>query len=140
LSLYLDASALLPAFIPEPSSATVAAFLRAADDALLVGTFAAAEVASAVSRLARTRALTSLEANSALLAFDEWCAIGADMVEVEPIDVRLAAVFVRRFDLMLRAPDALHIAVCQRLGSTLVTLDLRLAAAARDLGVEVSVP
>ena len=44
---------------------------------------------------------------------------------------------LQHLTLMLRAPDALHAAVCQRLGLTLVTLDRRLAAAARDLGVMV---
>jgi predicted nucleic acid-binding protein len=45
-------------------------------------------------------------------------------------------VYVRRFELMLRAPDALHAAACKRAGHRLVTLDKRLAAAAKDLGVE----
>ncbi len=50
-------------------------------------------------------------------------------------DIRLANVYVRRFELMLRVPDALHAAVCKRAGHRLVTLDKRLAAAAKDLGV-----
>ena len=41
---------------------------------------------------------------------------------------------------MLRAPDALHAAICRRLGLTLVTLDRRLEAAARRLGLTVQVP
>ena len=48
--------------------------------------------------------------------------------------------YVRRFDLKLRAPDALHAAICRRLGMRLVTLDRRLAAAARALGIDVLVP
>lgn len=48
---------------------------------------------------------------------------------------RLATVFVRRFDLKLRAPDALHAAACRRDDHLLVTLDKRLAAAALELGV-----
>jgi hypothetical protein len=47
---------------------------------------------------------------------------------------------VRRFDLLLRAPDALHAAICRRLDLTLVTLDQRLAKAAREVGIEVNVP
>ena len=38
------------------------------------------------------------------------------------------------------APDALHAAVCRRLGLTLVTLDRRLGAAARELGLDVRIP
>jgi predicted nucleic acid-binding protein len=37
---------------------------------------------------------------------------------------------------MLRAPDALHAAVCRRASLILVTLDRRLATAAEMLGVE----
>jgi uncharacterized protein len=55
--------------------------------------------------------------------------------EVHAVDVRLAGIYVRRFDLGLRAPDAVHIAIARRLDATLVTLDRRLAAAARELGV-----
>ncbi len=53
-------------------------------------------------------------------------------------DARLAHVFVRRFDLMLRAPDALHAALCRRADLRLVTLNKRLANAAETLGVRVT--
>lgn len=50
--------------------------------------------------------------------------------------IRLANIFVRRFDLMLRAPDALHAAICRRGDLLLVTLDHRLAAATGELGIQ----
>jgi uncharacterized protein len=37
--------------------------------------------------------------------------------------------------LPLRAPDAIHIAMAQRVGAALVTFDRRMAAAARALGI-----
>jgi predicted nucleic acid-binding protein len=138
LSVYLDASALIPILTSEASTERVETFLRSAEGPFLVGDFAAAEVASAISRLLRTGQFTLEAANQALTAFDAWCANGANRVEVEPADARLAAIFVRRFDLLLRAPDALHIAVTQRLGATLLTLDQRLAAAATNLQVAVT--
>ncbi len=52
-------------------------------------------------------------------------------VDMHVADARLANAFVRRFALMLRAPDALHLAISQRVDATLVTLDSRLASAAR---------
>jgi predicted nucleic acid-binding protein len=64
----------------------------------------------------------------------------AEDVVIEAVDLRHATQFVRRFDLMLRAPDALHAAVCQRLGPTLVTFDQRLARAAAALGIPVLNP
>jgi predicted nucleic acid-binding protein len=59
---------------------------------------------------------------------------------VHAADARLAYAYVRRFDLRLRAPDALHLAIARRLDAALVTLDRRMAAAAKEFGVAVEVP
>ena len=61
-------------------------------------------------------------------------------VEIAASDARLAYVYTRRFDLGLRAPDALHLAITRRLDATLVTLDRRLATAAGELGIAAEVP
>ena len=53
---------------------------------------------------------------------------------------RLAYAYVRRFDLRLRALDALHLAIARRVDATLITLDRRLASAARELGIAVEMP
>ncbi len=55
-------------------------------------------------------------------------------------DMRLAGVFVRRFDLTLRVPDALHLAIARRLDVALVTLDRRLTTAAGELGIAAEMP
>jgi uncharacterized protein len=136
LSVYLDASALLPTILAEPASAAVDRYIGAATSALLVSEFAAAEVGAAISRLVRMRLLDEARARRRLADFDAWRAADTTLVDVEASDVRLAGVIVRRFELMLRAPDALHLAICQRLKASLMTLDLRLAAAAGNLGVE----
>jgi predicted nucleic acid-binding protein len=47
-------------------------------------------------------------------------------------------VFLRRLDLALRTPDAINIAMAQRLGATLVTFDKKMAAAARSIGTAVA--
>jgi predicted nucleic acid-binding protein len=67
--------------------------------------------------------------------FDAWRATATSPVDVHAVDVRLGYIYVRRFDLMLRAPDALHLAIARRLDATLVTLDRRLARAAKELGI-----
>jgi predicted nucleic acid-binding protein len=61
-------------------------------------------------------------------------------VDIGATDARLAYIYARRFDLGLRAPDALHLAIARRLDATLVTLDRRLVAAAREVGIAVEVP
>ena len=137
MSAYLDASVLLPTLIDEPASAAVDAYILMGEQELLVGDFAAAEVASALSRLVRMGSLTLFDASARLADFDVWRAAMCAPVDLHASDLRLANAYVRRFDLMLRAPDALHVAVARRLDATLVTLDRRLAVAARELGVVV---
>ncbi len=134
---YLDASAILPTLIDEPGSPVVDAFITAASEPLVVSEFAATEVASAVSRLVRTGLIDPEDAVLRLSDFDAWRTCAALEMDFQASDVRLAQVYVRRFDLMLRAPDALHAAACRRAGHKLVTLDKRLAFAAEALGVEV---
>jgi uncharacterized protein len=102
---------------------------------LWVSDFAAAEVASALSRLVRMGRLQSTDGAACLSDFDVWRAAMTSAAEIHAVDVRLAGTYVRRFDLGLRAPDALHLAIARRLDATLVTSDRRLAAAARELGV-----
>ena len=114
--------------------------MRSRDGALIVGDLAAAEVASAFSRLVRVGTVLAAEAAARLADFDAWRAAATDTVDLQASDARLANILVRRFDLMLRAPDALHAAICRRTGNVLVTLDRRLARAAAELGIGVVVP
>lgn len=131
---------MLPILIKEPASATVDAFMSTVQQELWVSDFAAAEVASAVSRLVRTGRLEATDGAASLSDFDVWLAAMTREAEIHAVDVRLAGVYVRRFDLALRTPDALHLAIARRLDVTLVTLDRRMAAAGRELGVAVEVP
>jgi uncharacterized protein len=140
LSAYLDTSVLLPTLITEPATEAVYDYLGACEQELLISDFAAAEVASALSRLIRMAMLTATDASARLADFDAWRAAMSMPVDLAASDARLAYMYVRRFDLGLRAPDALHLAIARRLDATLITLDRRLAAAAREMGVAVNVP
>jgi predicted nucleic acid-binding protein len=137
LTCYLDASVMLPILIKEPASAAVDAFMSTVQQELWVSDFAAAEVASALSRLVRTGRLQATDGAARLSDFDVWRTAMTKPAEIHAVDVRLAGAYVRRFDLALRAPDALHVAIARRLDIPLVTLDRRLATAARELGVAV---
>jgi hypothetical protein len=82
--------------------------------------------------------IVTLEAaNLRLGEFDSWRSTDKAEIDLHPADFRLASLFVRRFELALRGPDALHLAACRRGGHRLFTLDRRLAAAAETLGVSV---
>jgi len=140
LSAYLDTSVLLPTLIAEPSTKAVYDYLGAVHQELLISDFAAAEVASALSRLIRMGLLTGADASARLADFDAWRAAMSLLVDIRAADARLAYIYVRRFELGLRAPDALHLAITRRLDATLVTLDGRLAIAARELGIAIEMP
>ncbi len=140
MSLYLDASVIVPTLVEESGSAPVARFLSRATERLIVSDFTVAEVSSALSRLIRMALLSQTEALERLREFDVWRVSATDAIDFQPSDFRLVNIFVRNFDLALRAPDALHSAVCHRANLTLVTLDRRLAAAAETLAVGVTVP
>jgi uncharacterized protein len=140
LSWYLDASAMLPILIKEPTSAVVDAFMSTIQQELWVSDFAAAEVASALSRLVRAGRLQASEGMACLSDFDVWRAAMTRPAEIHAVDVRVAGSYVRQFDLALRVPEALHLAIARRLDLVLVTLDRRMVAAAKELGVAVEVP
>ncbi len=140
MSVYLDASVLIPIVVREPNSDVVDAFLAGTTEAIYVSEFAIAEVASGLSRLVRTRILDSDDASTRLSHFDTWRTAETVSIDIESADVRSAGMIVRRFELKLRTPDALHVAVCRRLGASLVTLDNGLAIAARALNLPVLTP
>ena len=140
MTIYLDASVLIAVLAEEPASAATRRFLRAHREDRLISDFAAAEVASAISRLVRMRLLTEEEGSARLADFDAWRAAASSAADMHAADARLACIYVRRLELRLRAADALHLAITRRLDSTLVTLDRRLAIAAQELGIAVEVP
>jgi predicted nucleic acid-binding protein len=133
---YLDASVLVALLAPEPLSARADGFVRANPTGLTVSDFAIAEFASAIARRVRTKECTLDEARADLADFDAWM----KFIETAPADIAVASTFLRRLDLPLKTPDAIHIAIAQRIGATLVTFDRQMAAAARALGTPVETP
>jgi uncharacterized protein len=133
--IYLDTSAFVSLFVTDAHSGRIRGLLRAAHPAVAVSSFGLVEFAAAVSARDRAGRLALGQAATILLLADAWIAAQATTVEVEPADHRVAATHVRRFDLGLRAPDALNLATCARLGLPLLTFDPRQAAAATALGL-----
>ena len=140
MACYLDANILFALLIPEPFSLRADSFLLNNTEPLLVSDFASAEFASAVARHVRMHEFTVEQAGIALSAFDVWVARSADWIEVSAADIALATAYIRRLDLPLRTPDAIHIAVAQRMEAILVTFDQRMAASALALGALVATP
>ena len=137
---FWDASAIVPLLIAEPSTKHVQA-LAAKDPAMLVWWGTPVECASALARLEREGALDEAPLEEAFRRLTHFSSTWHEVDASEA--VREAAVrFVRVHP--LRAADALQlgaafVAAEQRPASlSLVTLDERLAAAARKEGFDVT--
>ena len=137
MSVYLDASVLVSLFIDDVFADRADKALRARVPALVVSDFAAAEFASAVAQYVRMGALTLGEAGEVLSDFDVWTERAATRVETLSADIRAAEGSLRRLDLTVRAPDAIHIATAQRIGAELATFDMKMAESARLLGTQI---
>lgn len=139
MSLLLDASVLVPLFSQEDRSAGVQSHLRHAKASITISDFALGEVAAALGALMRRQVISNKDAERALANLDMFAARHGRAV-TEPRDIAVAAGMVRRFDLGLRMPDALYIALAQRLRATVMTADIKLADAACALGVHIEGP
>jgi predicted nucleic acid-binding protein len=133
VSLYLDASVLVALFTVDTFSARASGYFEPNKTLLLVSDFA-----SALSRRVRTKELSREEAHRAFSNFDQFTERqAAHRIETSSGDMKAAEGFLRTLTLPLRAPDALNIAIAQRIGASLLTFDVKMAACARALGVDV---
>lgn len=133
---FWDSSALLPLLVAETTTSSATAIMSR-DPSVLVWWATEIECASALARLEREG---SLDEAAATLAFDRLRQLAAGWHEVDASDaVRETAVRLLRVH-PLRAGDAAQLAAAfvaaERRPSSLefLTLDLRLAAAARKEG------
>jgi len=134
---YLDASVLVAFFTEDRFSDEAESLLRLQTSGVLVSNFAAAEFASVLGRLVRTKDMSVSAARTACTTLDSWVARLAARIEITGSDIATAEAMLRRFDLTLRSPDAIHLAAAQRLGARLATFDLALARCAQAVGLEV---
>jgi predicted nucleic acid-binding protein len=128
---------IVPLFADDPLNNRAEKALRSADDAIVVSDFSAAEFSSVIARRVRTRELRPESARAAFSNFDSWCARNTEMIVIDQIDILVATSLMRRLDLSLRTPDAIHIAIIQRIDCNLLTFDRMMAIAARSVGIEV---
>jgi predicted nucleic acid-binding protein len=138
LKAYLDTNVIVALLIEDRLAERASGFLSRHKPILYISDFAAAEFSATLGRRVRMRDLTETAARAALSNFDRWRMDEAQNVALALGDVLAAEGFLRRLDLTLLAPDALHIAMCQRIGATLATFDEKMAASARMLGVDVA--
>jgi uncharacterized protein len=137
--LYLDTSVLIALVVPEARTARVQAWAADTEDLFGTSDWALAEMASALSIKQRTGALTEAERGVADRALARFLDENVDVVGLHRADYRTAARMSARPTPPLRAGDALHLAVAERLGALLYTLDDQQAVGGLAHGIDAAV-
>jgi len=136
--IYIDTSALVPAFIREPKSEAVLAWIETAGDGLLVSEWAITEFSSAAAIKVRTgeiAAAMAKQARARVLGFaQDHCSIAVP----QRAEFRRAADLSGDVNLNLRAGDALHLAIAEASKvQGILCLDEAMGAVARKIGLSV---
>jgi predicted nucleic acid-binding protein len=139
---YVGTSVFVPFFLQEPSSAAVRAWFAGLDlRRTAVSAWTVTELASALGNKVRAGEVEAVPGLSILHTFRIMAHGSLTMLAVEAHHFEEAARLIERFDLGLRAGDALHVAIARDAGiAALVTLDHGLATAAARLGLTVEQP
>jgi predicted nucleic acid-binding protein len=137
LKAYLDASALVSLFAADAHTPRVQALTDRAQERIVVSEWSVAEFTSALAIGVRTGSLSSHERDRAEATLDAWLVTQGPARSVEPGDADIARRLISATQRPLRAADALHLAIVQRLDACLVSFDKRMCEAAVDLGISV---
>jgi len=129
MAAYFDTSVLVPLFFNESGTSAARAEL-ARDAAAWVSYWTLAEFSSAIAFKLRSGQTDATTAATARRLFDAFLASHLTVVDVQREDfVNAARLCASTPSPGLRTPDALHLAVAQRLGLTMVSFDTALISA-----------
>ena len=136
---YVDTSVLVALHVPEPHSVAALRWLNTSQGGVLAcSDWGQVEFASALSRKIRARHVPDLEREFIEHAFAVTLQQNFVVLPTQTADYRSACQLLRHHATGLRAGDALHLAITQRVEATLVTLDDTMARAARHFGIAVA--
>jgi len=137
VTVYVDTSVLAAYYCPEPLSLVAERTLRS-HSSPKISELTLVEFASAVSRKVREKTLSHESATRVMAQFEAHVEEGYyEVLSMKARDYRLAKSWLGQLNGTLRTLDALHLAVAEAAGTSIVTADRRLAAEARRLGVSV---
>jgi uncharacterized protein len=135
--VYVDTSALVALFVPEPHSAGVAKWYAGTDARLVSSAWCVTEFASAMAMKQRQRQLTADQAQLAWQHFERLVANDLHLLPVEAAMFHRAAMMALDIDTTLRAGDALHLACAEAAGAKQVaTLDAVMARQAQRMKIK----
>ena len=137
---YLDTAVVLTLFVNEPTSRSVENWLAARRQPLAFSDWGLTECASALALKLRRGEIDIELAKRCFAAITAFAHESCELIACATHHQTEAQRLLSRFDLPLRAGDALHLAVSQHAEATLVTYDKLLAASARSVGAKVRDP
>ncbi len=136
--MYLDTSAAIPLFVPEPISEAVEAWLAQSGDKLVTSDWLVTEFASALSIKVRRAEINKRQADTAWNNFFAFTQTGLHVMRVDADVFQTAARLTRNSRSGLRAGDALHLAAALDANVTgIATADANLARNAKANGLTV---
>lgn len=137
MRVYVDTSVLAAYYCPEPLSLAAERALRNLSSPT-ISDLTLVEFASAISRKVREKTLPRESAARVMAQFEAHVENGYyEVLSLKTRDYRLAKSWLGQLNGTLRTLDALHLAVAETTGTSIVTADRRLASEARRLGVSV---
>lgn len=137
--IYLDTSAAVPMFVPEPASDAVDAWYKACAESLVASDWILTEFASALSIKLRRGEIDAGQAGAAWKEFGEFCTAGLRLLPVSRKAFEEAARMARDAASGLRAGDSLHLAMALEAGvGAIATADEMLARNAEAQGLRVA--
>lgn len=137
--IYLDTSAAVPMFVPEPASPTIEAWFETCTEPLVSSDLIVTEFSSALSIKVRKGEISARQAQAAWKDFDAFCKSGLRLLPVSRKAFAEAAAMARHAASGLRSDDALHLAMALEAGASgIATVDETLARNAKTKGLALS--
>jgi len=138
--LYLDTSIVLGLFIREPMSQSIGNWLASRRQTLAFSDWGLTECASALGIRLRRGELDADAATHVYAAIATFVSESCEFITCTGHHQTEAQRILTRFDLPLRAGDALHLAIGQHAQAAVVTCDKQLLIAAKAIGAKARDP
>ena len=138
--LYLDTSVVLALFVHEPMSESVGNWVASRRQPLAFSDWGLTECASALGILQRRGNLAADSAARTYMAITAFVSTSCEFIACASHHQVEAQKLLSRFDLPIRAGDALHLAISQHAQASLVSCDKQLVEVAKAIGAKVRNP
>lgn len=137
MNVYFDASVIVTLLLAERQRDEWLEWLATARPIAHVSSFGVGEIMAAIAAKTRRGDLSTEQGRLSQESVQTYLG-SRRIVDTLDIDIRTAARFAAQPDLAIKLPDAIHLAIAQRLGMPLASRDAQQLAAARRLGIAVA--